>query len=176
MLYRHPDILEAAGCRSSGRQMGRNAMRVRHPEGRCERHGRGYHRVLPQSDGALQGAEARRFRTAAEDVDGEDSNISFASAPATSTACCSRRAVMGDAQTRRLDLRELAHNHDDICSTPSGHAVCAWDLCGLEEIARLPGLEEATPTWLRPCFRKPPGFRARSWRRSIKKETVRARD
>ena len=41
------------------------------------------------------------------------------------------------------------------------------DLCGLEEIARLPGLEEATPTWLRPCFRKPPGFRARSWRRSI---------
>ena len=48
---------------------------------------------------------------------------------------------------------------------PFGTCGLCLDLCGLEEI---PDFQpQPPPTWLRPCFRKPPGFRARSWRRSI---------
>ena len=50
------------------------------------------------------------------------------------------------------------------------------DLCGLEEIARLPGLEQATPDLVAAVLEEAARLRARSWRRSIKKETVRARD
>src|SRR6267154_52109 len=61
--------------------MGRDALRLHHAEARCRR-GRGFrhHRLVPRQSGAFQGAEERRLRTLAENLDRQDSEIRAARA------------------------------------------------------------------------------------------------
>src|SRR5258708_11471041 len=61
--------------------MGRDALRLHHAEARCRR-GRGFrhHRLVPRQSGAFQGAEERRLRTPAENLDRQDPEIRAARA------------------------------------------------------------------------------------------------
>ena len=62
--------------RAARREMGRDPVRVRHPEARRgPRHGRGHHRLLPRQHGPLQGAAHGRVRAAAEDLDRQDPEV-----------------------------------------------------------------------------------------------------
>ena len=76
VLYRHPQVMEAAVVAQPGREMGRDALRVRHAEAGCgPGDGRGHHRLLPRQHGALQGAADGGVRPAAEDLDRQDPEI-----------------------------------------------------------------------------------------------------
>ena len=81
VLYRHPQVMEAAVVAQARPDLGRDALRLRHAEARCRRGSAGrHHRLLPRQPGALQGAEARRVRPAAEDLDRQDPEIRAARA------------------------------------------------------------------------------------------------
>ena len=76
VLYRHPQVMEAAVVARPDERWGETPLRLRHPEARCRR-GRGGrdHRLVPRQPRALQGAEDRRVRPAAKDLDRQDPEI-----------------------------------------------------------------------------------------------------
>ena len=57
VLYRHPQVMEAAVVARADAKWGETPLRIRHPEaGARRRDGGGHHRLLPRQHGALQGA------------------------------------------------------------------------------------------------------------------------
>ena len=64
-----PGRARGGGGREAGRAVGRDAMRVRHPEGRRQGQRAGADRPLPQGPGAFQGAQDDRVHRAAENLD-----------------------------------------------------------------------------------------------------------
>src|SRR5690606_8310893 len=58
--------------RAARRNLGRDAMRVRDAEAGRVAHRRGDRRLVPTAHGALQGAEDRRLRGIAKDIDRQD--------------------------------------------------------------------------------------------------------
>jgi fatty-acyl-CoA synthase len=64
------------GGGSPGRKMGRNPVRIRDTQGRRQRRHRvRYCRLLPREHGAIQGAQDRGLRTAAENLHRQDSEV-----------------------------------------------------------------------------------------------------
>ena len=83
VLYRHPAVMEAAVVARPDETVGRDALRLRHPQARRRRRGRGPdHPVVPRPSGRLQGAEAGGLRAAAQDLDGQDPEVRAAGARA----------------------------------------------------------------------------------------------
>ena len=81
VLYRHPQVMEAAVVAKPDDEMGRDALRLRHAEARCRRRGRRrHHRLVPRQSRALQGAAPCRLRAAAENLDRQDPEIRAARA------------------------------------------------------------------------------------------------
>ncbi len=61
--------------RAPGRDMGRDALRLRHAQGRRWRHRRRTHQLLPRQSGALQSAADGRVRPAPEDLDRQGAEV-----------------------------------------------------------------------------------------------------
>ena len=76
MLYRHPQVMEAAVVARSDEKWGEHpcAFVTLKPEQRAG-HAGGHHRLLPRQHGALQGAAHGRVRAAAQDLDRQDPEI-----------------------------------------------------------------------------------------------------
>ena len=79
-LYKHPAVQLAAVVARPGREMGRDALRLRAAEAGRERDRRRDHRLLPRSARAFQGAEIGGVRAAADDRDRQDPEIRAARA------------------------------------------------------------------------------------------------
>ena len=101
VLYRHPAVLEAGVVARTGREMGRDAVRVHHLERRGTDDRGGDHRLLPREPGSLQGAENRDLRTAAKNLDRKAPEVQTA----RSRKIALRRSTKGEwlgAATRLL--------------------------------------------------------------------------
>jgi fatty-acyl-CoA synthase len=71
----------SGGGGAAGPEMGRDALRFRHPEARCGAGQRGgYHRLLPRQHGPFQGTQDGGIRPLAQDLDGKDPEIRAARA------------------------------------------------------------------------------------------------
>ena len=96
VLYRHPQVMEAAVVARPDAKWGETpcAFVTLKPDGGAVSAG-GHHRVLPGQHGALQGAEDRGVRAAAENVDRQDSR---------SSSCASRPRRSGDRPASFVSL------------------------------------------------------------------------
>ena len=61
-LYRHPAVLRGRGGRAAGREMGRDALRLRRTEAGRQRHRRGTARLLPRASGRFKVPRTFVFR------------------------------------------------------------------------------------------------------------------
>ena len=141
VLYRHPQVMEAAVVARARREMGRAPLRLRHAEaGQRARDGGGHHRLLPRQHGPLQGAADGGFRAAAEDVDRQDPEVRPARQDARNPVTARVSATVGCATWTHG--RAVARcGSRDITAEPLQGTLCAVNHClpGLSRRGGMPG-------------------------------------
>ena len=121
VLYRHPAVHRSRRRRPPRPEMGRDPLRLRHPEGRRRRRRRRDHRLLPRAPGAFQGAAARHLRPVAEDLDRKDPEIRAARARQRQLVTRDEPRSLGDESrsesSERSSVRPLRISGDQFRSS-----------------------------------------------------------
>ena len=114
VLYRHPAVLARRGGGAAGREVGRDAVRVRRAASRARaRPPSELHRVLPRAAGALQGAEARSCSASCRRP---------RPARSRSSCCASARSMPGDTGPSSAIARQRTTVVFDL-----GGVLIDWD-------------------------------------------------